>query len=210
MKTHNLIPMMMIAAVLGMTASRPAHAWSHPDINLAFGTTIGAADNNPSVTGPPVSGGASVVFSPMWPIANHASFGVSLFADDLGSHVARLYDPNDHTDLGLASFAHRSAWGAAWRGDVDVARHGRWAALASGTWGWSRMTDDLRGRTYAAASAVSVGLAGEIRGPVAPAQTLGLVWRWQRLFAQRNAAYDRRTTYATVALEWGWTGAPRP
>jgi hypothetical protein len=146
----------------------------------------------------------------MWPIADHARFGVSLFADDIGSTIGHLYDPNDQVDLGLGAFAHRWTWGAAWRGDVDLVHMGRWAVAGSGTMGWTRISDDLQGQTYASASAVGVGLGGEVRRSVAAGQTLGLIVRWQRLFDQRNASYRRVTQYATAALEWGWAGAPRP
>jgi hypothetical protein len=93
---------------------------------------------------------------------------------------------------------------------VDLAHAGAWAASASGTWGWWRVEDDLRGAPITSASAVGVGLGGQVCRSVAPAQTLGLVVRWQRLFAQRNSSYRRVQHYATAALEWGWTGAPRP
>jgi hypothetical protein len=202
MKTMNVIPM-MIAALLVTAASRPAHAWSRPELNLAAGTTLNA-------DGVPSEGGASVAVSPMWGFTDRARFGVSLFADDIGGKVGHLYDPNIGSDLGLAAFTHRWTWGAAWRGDVDVIQHGRWSAMATGTWGYSRTEDDQLGATFAAASAVGVGLGGEVRRTIAPRQTLGVVMRWQRLFAQRNASYRRVTHYATAGLEWGWGGAPRP
>ena len=202
MKTQNLIPM-MIAAALVMAAAQPAHALSMPDLNIAAGTTLGA-------NGTPADGGASITLSPMWPISDHARFGISMFADDIGSDVGHMYDPNDNTDLGLTSFGHRWTWGAAWRGDMDVARVGRWSALASGTWGWSRIEDDLRGHPYAAASAVGVGLGAGFRRPVGASQTLGLIVRGQRLYAQRNASYRRVTRYVSAALEWRWAGASRP
>ena len=202
MKTQYLFSM-MIAALLVMAASQTARAWSRPELNFAAGTTM-RADGLPS------DGGASVAVSPMWSFAEHARFGVSMFADDIGGKVAHMYDPNDGTDLGLAAFTHRWTWGAAWRGDADVARFGRWAATASGTWGWSRTEDDLGGKTFLAASAVGVGLGGEVRRTIAPGQTLGVIMRWQRLFAERNASYRRVTHYATAAVEWGWAGAPRP
>jgi hypothetical protein len=202
MKTLYPVPM-MIAALLLMAAAQPAHAWSRPELNIAAGTTLNA-------DGHPADGGASIAVSPMWAFTDHARFGVSMFADDIGGQVGPLYDPNDGVDLGLAAFTHRWTWGAAWRGDVDLLHPGRWAATATGTWGWSRTQDDLLGQTFAAASAVGVGLGGEVRRSVAPGQTLGAVVRWQRLFAQRNASYRRETHYVTAALEWGWGGAPRP
>ena len=202
MKIRSLIEA-MVAVALVAAVSRPAHAWSRPEVNLAAGTTLGA-DNLPA------QGGLSVVLAPMWPITDHARFGVSVFADDIGSELGQLRDPNNNTSLGTAAFAHRWTWGGAWRGDVDVARAGRWTASASGTWGWWRIEDDLRGTNVASASAVGVGLGGEMRRPIAPSQTLGIIVRWQRLFAQRNSSYRRVQHYASAALEWGWAGAQRP
>lgn len=202
MKTRMLLGITLAAAMV-LAAARPAHAWSRPVVNFAVGTTLGA-------DGAPSGGGASAAFTPMWAFADRARFGVSLFADDIGSQLGQLYDPNNHTDLGTAAFAHRWTWGAAWRGDVDVARGRRWTMSASSTWGWWRIEDDQRGNTYAAASAVGLGLGGEVRRTVAPGQTLGVLVRWQRLFAERNASYRRTEHYASAALEWGWAGAPRP
>jgi hypothetical protein len=202
MKTGSLL-FLMIAATLVVTASRPAHAWSRPEFNFAAGSTFGA-------DGSPGEGGAAASITPMWPVGERVRFGVSLFADDIGTELGQLYDPNDHTDLGTGALRHRWVWGAAWRGDADIARRGRWAASLSGTWGWSRIEDDSRGAPLTAASAVGVGLGGGVRRSVAPGQTLGLVVRWQRLFAERNASYRRVERYTSAAVEWGWAGARRP
>ena len=202
MKTRSLIET-MVAVALVVAASLPAHAGSRPEVNLAAGTTLGADSE-------PAQGGLALALTPMWPISDHVRFGVSVFADDIGSELGQLYDPNNNTSLGTTELAHRWTWGGAWRGDVDVARTGPWTASASGTWGWWRIEDDLRGSNVAAASAVGVGLGGELRRTIAPSQTLGLIVRWQRLFAQRNSSYRRVQHYASAALEWGWAGAPRP
>jgi hypothetical protein len=202
MKLKSLFEVVVAGALLA-AASRPAHAWSSPEVVLAAGKTLGADSA-------PARGGLSFAMTPMWPISDHARFGVSVFADDIGSELGELRDPNNNTSLGTAAFAHRWTWGAAWRGDVDVARAGPWTASASGAWGWWRIEDDLRGTNVASASAVGVGLGGEMRRSIAPAQTLGLIVRWQRLFAQRNSSYRRVQHYASAALEWGWAGARRP
>jgi hypothetical protein len=202
MKTRILLSVMLASALLA-GVSRPAHAWSRPETNLALGTTLGA-------DGTPSSGGLSAALSPMWAITDHARFGVTVFADDIGSTLADLYDPNDHTNLGTNAPAHRWTWGGAWRADVDVAHRGPWTAAASGTWGYWRIEDDSHGHTYQAASAVGLGIGGVVRRKVADAQTLGLSVRWQRLFAERNASYRRVEHYASAAVEWSWAAAPRP
>ena len=203
MKIQHLLSTMLVAAALVVTLPRLAHAWSHPEIDAAVGTTL-RADGEPS------EGGATGVFSAMWPFASRARFGVSGFADDIGSRTGHLYDPNNGTDLGMAAFAHRWVWGGAWRTDVDVIRFGRWTATGVGTWGWSRVEDDVRGRPLSAASAVGLSLGGEVRRTIAPGQSLGVIVRSHRLFAERNAAYRRTNHYITAAVEWGWAGAPRP
>jgi hypothetical protein len=202
MKLKSLVEAVVAVALLA-ASPRPANALSHPEVNLAAGKTL-RADSAPA------QGGLSIVMAPMWPISDHARFGVSVFADDIGSELGQLYDPNNNISLGTAAFAHRWAWGGAWRGDVDVARAGSWTASASGTWGWWRIEDDLRGTNVASASAVGLGLGGEVRRPIAASQTLGIIVRWQRLFAQRNSSYRRVQHYASAALEWGWAGARRP
>lgn len=202
MKTRMMMEMVIAVALLA-AASRPAGAWSRPELKLGLGQTLGADSK-------PAQGGLSVALAPMWRVSDHTRFGVTVFADDIGSELGPLYDPNNSVSLGTTALAHRWTWGGAWRGDVDVARAGRWTAAASGTWGWWRTEDDLRGANIASASAVGIGLGGEARRQVAPTHALGLVVRWQRLFAQRNSSYRRVQHYASAALEWSWASAPRP
>ncbi len=202
MKSQMLVSILLVAA-LGAAAARPAHAGAVPVFSFAAGTTLGADSS-------PAGGGASLTLSPMWPVSDRVRFGVSLFADDIGSDLGDLFDPNDQSNLGTVSLGHRWTWGAAWRGDVDLARAGRWAASASGTWGWWRVEDDLRGTPVASASSVGAGIGMEVRRSVAPGQTLGLLVRGQRLFAQGNSSYRRVQHYATAALEWNWAGAAQP
>jgi len=192
-----------LAAAATAAFAPPAHALSAPAIELAAGQAFGA-------DGAPGGGGLSVAVTPLWPAGDRARFGVTLFADDIGTSLTPLLDPHNGTNLGTSASLHRWTWGAAWRGDLDVARRGPWTASASGTWGWWRIVDDSGGNFVAAASAVGIGLGGAVRHPLGVGHQVGLAVRWQRLFAEKNSAYRRMQGYASAALEWNWTRAPRP
>ncbi len=201
MKLRMLVLVIAAVLVAGLSA-HDASAWSRPQIVFSAGQTFGA-DGSPS------DGGLSAAVTPTWPAGDHARFGVSLFADDIGTDLGTLFDPNDHTVLGTVGLNHRWAWGAAWRGDVDVMHRGRWTGSVLGTMGWTRIEDDRRGDVTNAASAVSLGGGVGFRRAVGTHHDLGVTVRWQRLFAERNASYRRVQQYAAAAVEWGWAGAAR-
>ena len=203
MRSRLVLFLALAAGLATVMPSRPSLAMSRPVFNLSAGQTFGA-------DGSPAGGGLSAAVSPMWPVGEHARFGVTLFVDDVGTRLGQLLDAHNGTDLGTAALLHRWAWGGAWRGDVDVARLRHWSVATSGSLGWWRVEDDVRGTYVAAASSVGVGLGAIVRRPVAAGQQLGLSVRWQRLFAERNASYRRTEQYATAALEWNWAGAARP
>jgi hypothetical protein len=183
-------------------AARTAAAWSRPALDLAVGESFGAA-------GLPQGGGLSATLSPLWPVGERARFGVALFADDIGTTLGHLYDPNDHTDLGLVAQRHRWTWGGAWRGDLDMVRRPRWTAAATGAWGYWRVEDDVRGVVQQAGSAVGFTVGAEARRTGAAHHQLGLVVRYHRLLGDRNTGFQRVSHYATGALEWRWAGNAR-
>lgn len=192
--------------LLGVTlaaagAPGTAGAWTRPDFELTLGRTLGANDT-------PNDGGLSVAVAPMWTAADRAHFGVSVFADDIGTHLATLRDPNVGTDLGVTADLHRWTWGVAWRGDLDVIQRKRWAGGLSAQMGWWRILDDVRGGSLATASDVGLAVGANVRRTLTGDHEVGVAGRWQRLFDQRNSAYRRADGYATLALEWRWN-APR-
>ena len=203
MKSRIVLSLALAAGLAAPLSSRPSFAMSRPIFNLALGQTFGA-DGSPS------EGGLSAAVSPMWPVGERASFGVTLFMDDVGTRLGQMLDVHNGSDLGTAALLHRWAWGGAWRGDVDAVRVRRWTVATSGSLGWWRVEDDIRGSYVAAASSVGLGLGATARRPVAAGQELGIAIRWQRLFDEKNASYRRMDKYASVALEWKWAGAPRP
>lgn len=190
-----------LGAALAVSA-QSARALPRPDLAFTAGTTLGVA-------GDPNSGGLAVSLSPLWRISDRVSFGISLFADDMGTSVSDLRDPNNGTRLGTVPTAHRWTYGGAWRADATVLSHKDWAADVVGQWGYWRLEDDQRGALTGAASAVGLSLGANLRH-AGPAQGVGLAARYHRLFTDRSAAYRHVDHYASLALEWRWAGTIRP
>lgn len=196
----SLVSLLLLGAVL-LAAPRTAAAFSQPTLDVTVGKSF-AMDHEPS------GGGLSAAIAPMWPFANHARFGVALFADDIGTDIDPLAD--DGSDLGMAASRHRWAWGGAWRGDADVMRGKRWVANVSGSMGWWRVEDDRSGRFLAAAGSVGIAAGLGIRRHMTPHHDAGLVVRWHELTSDRHSIFRRVDHYATASLEWRWLGTPRP
>jgi hypothetical protein len=191
------------ALVAALATSTSAFPWaSRPALVVSAGGTF-------AVTGTPDGGGLSFSISPMWPVTERVRFGLVAYADDMGSTLVELRDPNDGTSLGTAADLHRWAWGAAWRADADVWSLGRWAGGASGAWGYWRVEDDRRGQNLAAASALGFTLGADARHPVGRARDIGLALRYHRLSLDRSAGWRRVDRYASAALELRWAAAGR-
>lgn len=192
-----------LLSALGAVAPRGAGALTRPDLAFTAGSTFG-------ITGDPNGGGLSLSASPLWRLNKQVSFGFSLFADDMGTRVGDLRDPNNGVHLGTVPLSHRWTYGGAWRADATVLTRKRWDADLVGQWGYWRLEDDLRGDVTGAASAVGFTVGANIRHPLTGPQGLGLAVRYHRLFTDRNAAYGRVDQYATLALEWRWAGPVEP
>ncbi len=190
-----------LAAALGACA-RPAAAWSVPAFDLAVGQSFG-------IDGTPHEGGLAVAFSPLWRAGDHARFGATVFADDIGNQTEELFDRSrsdlGSPELGTVVSLHRMTWGLAWRGDWDVLRRGRWTGSLSGLGGWWRVQDDVRGTNLDAASAVGYALGASARRQVTGRHEVGVTLRWQQLTSDRHANYRRVDHYATAALDWRWS-----
>lgn len=190
------------AAALGLC--EPARAGSLWPVAVDF-----TAGNTFATTGDPSGGGVSFSATPLWDMTERLHFGVSVFADDIGSRVSELRDPNDGTPIGSVAELHRWAWGGAWHADMDLFSLGRWQTEASSSWGYWRIEDDVRGRTHAANSAVGFAFAGGVHRAVSKTHDLGCLVSYNRVFSDRRQAADRVDRYATVALEWRWMTSAR-
>jgi hypothetical protein len=202
MRTRIPAILLLGVAALAAASARPAAAWSLPSLDVA----VGKAHPGP---GTPYEGGMSFAISPLWPAGDHAQFGVSFMADDMGATLIDLYDLNDGVALGTVATNHGTTWAAAWRGDVDLLRRPKWVVGATGNIGYWRVADDIRGARTGTASDVGLGLGLSARRRFAHTHEYGVVVRAQRLFDQRNAAYRRAGSYSTVALEWRWLAPVR-
>jgi len=193
-------PRIAVLALAALVAAAPSARAGIPRPNLDFtlGTTF-AAD------GKPAGGGVSAAFSPMWDVTDHARFGPTVFADDIGTSLVPLYDRNNGTSLGTIAETHRMTWGLAWRCDVDALRRGRWNLDGSATLGVWRVQDDVTGNAFNGASGIGWTLGALALRDLGHGRDLGLALRFHRIFPERNAAYDRVGRYATAALEWRWS-----
>jgi hypothetical protein len=194
---------LLVAAALAVaTAASARTGIPHPDLVVGAGGTF-------AVTGTPGGGGVSFSISPMWPVSERLRFGLLGYADDIGTTVVPMSDPNDGTPLGPSAQLHRWAWGAAWRAEADVWKVGRWAGGVSGAWGYWRIEDDRRGTTLGAGSAVGFVLGADARRPLGRSQSAGLALRYHRLSQDPHAEWRRVDRYASAALELRWAGPGR-
>ncbi|HYM81103.1 MAG TPA: hypothetical protein VEY91_06795 [Candidatus Limnocylindria bacterium] len=185
-----------IALGLALSALEPAVASGFPAPELVgdFGRTLG-------VLGAPDEGGFSLALAALWPAHSRARFGVMAFADDLGSRIGRLEDPNDGTDLGAVETIHRWTYGGGWRIDVGFPGRWGWDPFASGTWGAYRLEDDHRGEVSRALSSIGFSLGAGVVRPVSGRAALGVGVRYHRVFN------DVAGRYLSVAAQWRWGGS---
>ena len=189
---------LVVAAALGSPAG--AGALGRPEIVAGVGRTFAA-------TGSPDGGGAAVSLALAWPVEDRFGFGVRVFADDIGTRLDRLSDPNSGADLGAVATSHRWSYGAAWCGEALLSRHGKWAHRAEAGWGFWRQEDDTRGRTTGAVSATGFTLGLSAARQFGATKTLGLAARYQHVFLDREPVAPAADRYASCALEWRWSGA---
>lgn len=184
-----LLPFVVLLALLAAPASAGPH-W--PDPSVAFGGTT-------AVAGAPNSGGFSASGSVMWPVEGLLAFGLTAFADDMGTRLAQFYAPGrPPVALGAYERDHRFVYGGAWRLDVSPAPSRGWRPFASASWGYARVQDDARGVISNAESATRFGIGAGVRREVLRSSTVGVVVHYHRL------ADDRVDQYMSAALEWGW------
>jgi len=126
----------------------PAPALAAPEVVLGAGSTIG-------VDGSPGQGGASLSCGVLWPVDGRFSVGAALFADDLGTGLATLHDPNTGTDLGTVASVHRWSFGGEWRGQAELHTNRHTRLVAGAGFGYGRQEEDQRGVTRDAVSGVT-------------------------------------------------------
>ncbi|OGF14463.1 MAG: hypothetical protein A2W00_00035 [Candidatus Eisenbacteria bacterium RBG_16_71_46] len=196
MRARTSLSILGLVVITGLAV--PARAGNLPRIDASLGRTVG-------VLGAIDGGGISASLSALWPVEEGPlSAGAMLFADDLGSELGRLRDPNDGTDLGAVALSHRQAYGGAWRVDLDGPSWRGWRSFGSGTWGYYRIQDDRRGASLGALSSAGFSLGTGARRVLAGTQSVGLAVRYHRLFN------DRAGRYVSVAADWFWLWGQKP
>ena len=187
----------VIATALALAAPA-ARAAAGPELLVRAGGTF-------AVLGDPNEGGLSAALSVLWPVdagfedPTRVRFGVTGFADDLGTGLGPLVDPaQPSVILGTTEIAHRWAWGVAWRMDASLPGRRGWTPVASGTWGYYHVVDDLRGERLAAVESTGFSLGGGVRRPVLKGATMGVMAHYHRLFN------DTAGRYASAGVEFGW------
>ena len=116
----------LFAALL---AAPRAHAAA--ELGLTAGTTLG-------VNGEPGSGGASASAALLWPFENRFAFGVMIYADDQGTGLTELFDPNTGQSLGTVGDLHRWTYGLGWRGEARLIDSKKWQVLWGADFGYPR------------------------------------------------------------------------
>ena len=192
-------PLAALAPLALALAVAPGRAAAGPEVTAAAGTTLG-------VTGDPGSGGASAAGALLWPVAGRFSFGIGAFADDLGTGLATLRDPNTGSELGTVASTHRWSFGGDWRAELALRETRRLRLLWNAGFGYARQERDQRGLVRDAVSGVagSTGLTALYRGP--RGHSVGLALAIRRAFLSTDADPGRSTSWSTAALEWRWRG----
>jgi hypothetical protein len=152
-----------------------------------------------AVLGTPGDGGSSVSLSAMWPVAPRLSFGVMLHGDDAGSTVDSLRDEQGRgLPYGRVEQFHREAWGVSWRFDAAARSRFGVTPYASVTWGYYRITDDVRGDRLGSAGSTGCSLAAGARYPLGRKFALGAVVRYHQLFN------DLERRFMSAGLDFSW------
>ncbi len=185
---------MALAAVL---LSGAGTARAMPELRIAAGSTLG-------VTGNPGTGGSTVSLGALWPVNEHFAFGVDLFADDLGTGLADLHDPNTGASLGRVASTHRSSFGGEWRGEARLRERRRVRLLWGAGFGYGRQEHDQRGEIRDAASGVVASSSATFLYKTGGGHAFGTTLAFRREFVHHASDPDRSTSWATAAIEWRW------
>jgi hypothetical protein len=187
----------LAALGFGLASARPARALAPNTLALDFGKTT-------TISGAITGGGVSLGLGALWrveesPWALPLRFGVMTYWDDMGTQIVSLTNGSG-TYLGRTSGLHQSVYGAAFRLDYEPAVLPVWHPYASGTWGYYRVENDVRGGDRGAVSAPGFSLGLGLGHRFYENHDLGLVVRYHRLFD------DVTGRYLSAGVEWGWRG----
>lgn len=189
----------LAVAALGLAA--PARAES-PVLVVSAGSSL-------SPDGKPGSGGAAGAVGLQFPLEGRWSFGGAIFAEDLGTGLTDLRDPNTGEELGTVAELHRWCYGGEWRVEARL-HNARRARLQWGaSFGYGRQERDVRGFVDGAVSGVTAGTSLSFLIPAAHGHAFGVNVAARKLFVHTDGDPDRSTNWATAALEWRWQGTPK-
>jgi len=177
-------------------------AWAGPEVGLSGGTTL-------AVNGSPGSGGASGSVLLLWPFEDRWAFGLTGYADDFGTALADLFDPNTGGALGTVASRHRWGFGVGWRAEARLAESPLWRLQWGADFGYQRQEQDVRGTVNDAVSGLVVATGPTLLRKVVGGHSIGLTGAWKHMIVSREANADRTTDWAAVAATWRWRGAPR-
>jgi hypothetical protein len=190
-------------AVVALTAlaAGPARALP-PELVLGAGWTM-------AVNGEPGTGGAAATVGAQWPFASRWSFGGVFFAQDMGTEVAQLYDPNTGEALGSAATMHRWSYGLEWRAETTLKKTGALSWQWNGGFGMARQERDERGTVNDAVSGItaSTGLTGLWQ--TKHAHAFGMTLQYRHQFVDTEASSGRATRCMSAQFEWRWRSTPR-
>lgn len=187
------VALALLAAGVAAPGTSAGGPW--PGLSATAGRTF-------AVSGTPNEGGVALALAALWPVGGPGGapvrLGVALFADDMGDEIGQLRDPHDGTPLGAAALFHRQALGWAWRLDAAPRPWGRWQPYASGSWGYYRITDDVRGARTAEAGTTGFSVGGGLHFAAGKNLRVGAAARYHRLFE------DRIGRYMDAGLDLAW------
>ena len=165
---------------------------SRPEVVGSLGGTF-------AVLGTPSGGGSSVSLALLWPVQRGVRFGVMVHGDDAGSTVDSLRDVHGvGLPYGKIEQFHRAAWGASWRLDLEARSWLGFVPYASGTWGYYRIADDVRGDERDHAGSAGFSLAAGARHALGRHFTMGAYARYHRLFN------DLEPRFVSAGFEGSW------
>jgi hypothetical protein len=186
-------------AWLGMATAATA---ASPELRLSLGNTLGA-------NGDPGGSGVSAAGGMMWPVADRFAFGAVLFADDLGTGLATLHDPNTGLGLGTVANAHRWTFGGEWRGEWRLHDSPGARLLWGAGFGYGRQEIDQRGQVRDAVSGAVASTGVTYLLKAAHGHAIGAALAVRHALLHRASDPARSTNWATAALEWRWQGTPK-
>ncbi len=188
---------LLLAGLVLAADSRSARAVPLPEVMAELGRSF-AVDS--PVEGVFDQGGISVALSALWPVEDRLRFGVSLFADEMGSQMTELVDDsqNPPVSLGVFDLAHVNVYGGAWRLEAVGPRLRRLSTFARGDFGFYRFRADQNGDDLGGATKVGWGLGGGAMLPVRENHAVGVTLSFDRVF------YDDTRDYMSAALAWHW------